>query len=162
MNRISSAVLKIGFLAGCADILIAFVDAWWSYDILPVRVLQFIASGLLGEKAFEQPVGPALLGLAIHFFIAFFWTVLFFVLYGQFKKVVGAPFMQGIVYGLFIWLVMNLLVLPLTHAPGSEFRWFTAIKGTIILIIAIGCPLAYFARSYYLKKETDIYKKQLR
>lgn len=80
MNKIPGSVLKIGFIVGSFDIVLAFIDAWWSYDILPMRVLQFIASGLLGEKAFQQPYGPALIGLAIHFLIALFWTILFFVI----------------------------------------------------------------------------------
>lgn len=151
MNKIPGSVLKIGFIVGSFDIVLAFIDAWWSYDILPMRVLQFIASGLLGEKAFQQPYGPALIGLAIHFLIALFWTILFFVIYRYYKKIVGALFLQGVFYGLFIWLVMNILVLPLTNQPKSEFNVLVAIKGIVILIIAIGLPLAYFAQNRYLK-----------
>lgn len=146
MNKTSSAILKTGFIVGSFDMLLAFANAWWSAGISPMRVLQFIASGLLGENAFRPSYGIVLLGLVIHFFIAFFWTVLFFIIYHHYKRIVRPPFLQGFFYGLFIWFVMNVLVLPLTNVPTSDFQWFGAIKGMVILIIAIGLPLVYFAR----------------
>lgn len=146
MNKTRSAILKAGLIAGSLDILLAFANAWWSSGVSPLRVLQFIASGLLGQKAFQPSYGIALLGLALHFFIAFFWTVLFFIIYHHYKRMVRSPFLQGVFYGLFVWSIMNLLVLPLTNVPRSDFQWLGAIKGIVILIIAIGLPLAYFAR----------------
>lgn len=146
MNKTSSAILKAGLIAGSLDILLAFANAWWSSGVSPMRVLQFIASGLLGGKAFQHSYGVALLGLGIHFFISFFWTILFFIIYHHYKKIARSPFSQSVFYGIFVWLVMNLLVLPLTNVPKSDLQWPEAIKGIIILIIAIGLPLAHFAR----------------
>lgn len=151
MTKILNMILKTGLIVGCFDILLAFIDAWLSYGVGPTRVLQFIASGLLGEKAFQQLYGPALLGLAIHFFIAFFWTALFFVIYRYYKRIVFGPLLQGVLYGFVIWLVMNLFVLPVSAVPKSEFKWMSAVKGILILIIAIGLPLAHFARRRYSK-----------
>ncbi|RAV29128.1 hypothetical protein [Sinomicrobium soli] len=147
MNKTTAIILKAGFVTGSLDILLAFVNAWFSSGISPMRVLLFIASGLLGNKAFEQSYTIALLGLAIHFLIAFFWTSLFFVIYPTLKKVARSVVLQGILYGTIVWLVMNLLVLPITRAPKIEFQWLDATKGLFILVIAIGLPLSYFARN---------------
>ena len=55
-----------GLIAGILDITTAFIR--WRP---PVRLLQGIASGLLGPHAFQGGWGTAVLGLALHFFIAF-------------------------------------------------------------------------------------------
>lgn len=115
------AILKTGFIAGSLDILLAFSNAWLSSGVSPNRVLQFIASGLLGEKAFQDSYSIALFGMGIHFFIAFFWTALFFFFYPSYKKLVGSIFVQGVLYGIFVWLIMNVLVLPFTNVPRSDF-----------------------------------------
>jgi hypothetical protein len=59
-------ILWGGFSAGVLDISAAFIR--WGK---PVRLLQGIASGLLGPRAFQGGKGTAALGLALHFFIAF-------------------------------------------------------------------------------------------
>lgn len=148
MNRTTSAILKTGLIAGSLDILLAFADAWLSWGVAPMRVLQFIASGLLGNSALEPSYGTALLGLAIHYCIALSWTLLFFVIYRRYKNIVRSPFLQAVLYGLLVWSVMNLLILPLTYVPPSDFQWHIVIKGMAILIIAIGMPLMHFARKH--------------
>ncbi|SEL96154.1 hypothetical protein [Parapedobacter koreensis] len=50
---------------------------------------------------------------------------------------------------LFVWLMMNLIVLPITNVPKFQVHLFEAIKGISILIIAVGFPLAHFAHNYY-------------
>jgi len=148
-------LLKAGLAAGSLDILFAFVNAGLSSGVLPDRVLRFVASGLIGEKAFQDSAGVAFLGLGIHFFIAFFWTVVFFLLYPKFKNIFRSELLQAAIYGIFVWLIMNLVVLPLTNAPKLGFQWLDVAKGILILIIAIGFPLVYFARQYYKSKTTE-------
>jgi hypothetical protein len=156
MKKMATTLLKAGFIAGSLDILLAFVNAWLSSGVSPERVLRFIASGLIGTKAFQDPDGMALLGLAIHFFIAFFWTAVFFFCYPICKGIVRSKFMQGVLYGIFVWLIMNVVVLPVTNTPKSGFQWS---EGTGILIIAIGFPVAHFTRIYYQEKEIILNKK---
>lgn len=141
-------IIKAGLVTGSLDILFAFANAWWSPGISPERVLQFIASGLMGKSAFQSLPAIAFLGLAIHYFIAFCWTVLFFFVYPTLKNIIRNKFLQAVLYGLFIWLVMNLLILPVTRTPQQTFYWPDAFKGAAILIIAVGLPLAYFAQKY--------------
>jgi len=57
----------------------------------------------------------------------------------------------AIVYGIFIYVVMNLLVLPLTKIPAITFHLDKALMATAILIVAIGLPLSFFARKFYTK-----------
>lgn len=152
-------VVQSGLMAGSLDILLAFANAWWSSGVSPERVLYFIASGLIGNIAFQGSQWVALLGLGIHFFIAFFWTIVFFLFYPKLKAVVHQKLWQAVIYGLVVWIVMNFLVLPLTSAPVSELHWLDAIKGIIILIIAIGAPLVYKADRFY-QQQLLIYRRK--
>lgn len=142
-------VFKTGLLAGTLDILFAFANAWWSSGVTPGRVLRFIASGLTGTEAFSGGQATVLLGLLLHFLIAFFWTAVFFLLYPKFSRIIRSKSLQAILYGLLIWVIMNQVVLPFSKVPASDFHWGAALKGMGILIIAMGLPLAHFARKYW-------------
>ncbi len=64
------AVLWAGLACGVLDITAALI-VYGYFGLKPVRLLQGIASGLLGPKAFQGGLGAALLGLLCHFVIAF-------------------------------------------------------------------------------------------
>lgn len=142
-------IIKAGLVTGSLDILLACANAWWSAGVSPERVLRFVASGLIGKNAFQDLPAFAFLGLLIHYCIAFFWTIFFFLLYPKLKSIIRNKYFQGILYGIFIWLAMNLLVLPVSRTPEITFHWLDALKGAGILIIAIGLPLAFIAGKYY-------------
>ena len=42
------------------------------------RLLQFVASGMMGTAAFEGGANTAAIGLALHFLIAAIWAALYF------------------------------------------------------------------------------------
>ena len=56
----------------------------------------------------------------------------------------------GMAYGLFVWLMMNFVVVPLTRITTGPIRLTT---GTILMILihlfVIGVPISYLARRYY-------------
>lgn len=148
-KNLATAIFTTGLLAGTLDILMAFANAWWSAGIAPGRVLRFIASGLIGTKAFSGPQSIILLGLALHFVIAFCWTAIFFLLYPKFSRIVRSKILQAILCGMIVWVIMNLVVLPASRVPASDFRWSVMLKAMLILTIAIGWPLAHFAGRYW-------------
>jgi hypothetical protein len=59
------------------DITAAFVVYGGLYGVNPVLILQGIASGILGRSAFNGGYPVALLGLFLHFFIAFTATFVY-------------------------------------------------------------------------------------
>lgn len=143
------AILLAGLIVGSADILLAFLSAYLRAGVTPDRVLRFIASGVFGGDAFSGGAGMAAWGLLFHFFIAFSWTALFFYLYPRLKLSSINPWLTGALYGLFIWLVMNLLVVPLSRTPSQPITLTGALIGAVILIVAIGWPLTGLAGRYY-------------
>src|SRR5580704_11615257 len=71
------AIFFAGLLAGVLDITAAFIT-WAPQGVPPVRILQGIASGLLGPQAFMEGSAAALLGAALHFLIAFSAAAVFY------------------------------------------------------------------------------------
>lgn len=86
------------------------------------RLAQAIASGLLGRTAFEGSVGTAIVGLLLHLTVAIIWTMIFSVLSRvapTLSRHLGTRAGQvtvGLLWGPVIWLVMDLVVLPLSRA----------------------------------------------
>ena len=141
-----------GFLVGLLDISGAFINFTISYHRNPVRVLYFIASGVWGKSAFSGNPLMAFYGLILHFIIAYLFTVFFFLIYPCVPILSRNRIVTGIGYGLFIWLVMNLIVVPLSNTQKSGFDLVSSLIGAGILILAIGIPLSFIAAGYYVGK----------
>ena len=66
-----------GLIAGACDITYAIV--FFGFRGVPAeRILQSVASGLLGAKAFEGGTATAALGLLLHFSIALLLALIFY------------------------------------------------------------------------------------
>ena len=112
------------------------------------QILQGIASGLLGAQAFQGGNATAGLGLGLHYLIAFIWTVVFYVLASNIKVLTRRPQIIGPLYGTFVWLVMNLVVLPLSSVAHRPLRLQPSIIGAVILMIWIGLPMVAIIGRY--------------
>ena len=147
----ATALLITGFIAGTLDILSAFISYYLATGTNPLKVLNYVASGAFGKTtAYAGGAGMALLGLLFHYLIAYAFTVFFFLLYPRLKLVVVNKFLMAVIYGLFTWLVMNKLVVPLSNiVPPATFNWGNAIKNMLILIFMIGLPISLGASKYY-------------
>lgn len=113
------------------------------------KMLRYIASGIFGDMAFSEGTIFIFLGLLFHYLIAFFWTFLLLKTYPMIKRLMKHVALIGIMYGLFVWTIMNLLVLPLSHVPQGTFSPRSAIVGMLVLMSMIGLPLAFIADGYY-------------
>jgi len=60
--------------------------------------------------------------------------------------------LMGFVYGLGIWLVMNLLVLPISNIPKSPFNINLAITGIIWHMVLVGLSIALITAKYFSKR----------
>jgi hypothetical protein len=154
--RTSKPLLKtiawVGLLAGSLDILSACVQAYLVRGTSPVVVLQYIASGAFGKAAFSGGWLMPLLGLLFHFIIAYSFTAFFFLIYSSVRFLSKNILVTAVLYGIFIYIVMDVLVLRLTRVPPITFHWDKALIATAILIVAIGLPVSFFARKFYRQK----------
>ncbi len=148
MKNLLANVLKAGLIVGTLDILAALIQFYIKTNKNPITVLNFIASGVFGSDAFTGGTKMAAFGLFFHYIIAFVFTFLFFKLYPKLSTLTRNAFLLGFVYGLFIWLTMQFVVLPLSQAPAMKINLQGAITAILILIVCIGIPLSWLTQRY--------------
>ena len=82
---------------------------------------QSVASGLLGKASYEGGNATIVLGLALHFFIAFVMALVYVKASHRLPVLVCRPVLMGVLYGFVLYVVMNFVVVPLSaigfHAP---------------------------------------------
>jgi uncharacterized membrane protein YagU involved in acid resistance len=110
------AVLLGGSGGGALDILFAISFAGF-YGVGPVRVLQTVGSGLLGDAAFAGGAPAAITGFVCHFLLSWLWAALFVAAALRYPVLVRRPLVTAIVFGIVVFLVMRLVVLPLSAYP---------------------------------------------
>jgi hypothetical protein len=146
------AIVTAWLVVGVLDITSAFVIAAIKGTGL-IRMLQGIASGLLGRPSFDGGFVTAGLGLTIHFFIALAVVSAFYLASRQINFLTEQPLVSGLFYGIAVYLVMYWVVVPLAIpiARHSVSRDVTAI---IIHIVLIGLPTA-LVLSHFSKQSSN-------
>ncbi|WP_460954043.1 DUF1440 domain-containing protein [Spirosoma litoris] len=142
-------VLITGLIAGSLDFGAAVLLFVSQSKQNPSLLLKAISSAALGPKAFRGGNEMVFLGLCFHYLIAFSWTALYFFVFPRVFPC-GTILANAVVYGLFVWVIMNLIVLPLSKAEPRPFSPLMALVNIAILIMAIGLPCAYGAKHYPL------------
>lgn len=145
------AVVTTGLIAGTLDIIGAIVNFMVNGGKDPLIIFQYIASAVFGKAAFDGSAGPMIAGFLLHYLIAFIFTLFFFLLFPKIKLLQSRTIPVAIVYGIFVWVIMNKIVLPLTRLDPVSFDIMKASVAALILIICIGLPIAIGAKQYYRK-----------
>ena len=141
------ALLLGGLTVGVLDALDALIF-FGLRGVPPVRLFQGIASGLLGRSAFTGGMATAMLGVLLHFFIAFVVVATYHATARRLPGLTLRPWTYGPLYGLAVWSVMNFIVIPLS-AIGARGPRSTSgvINGLLIHALGVGLPAALFARA---------------
>lgn len=146
MNKFWKAVLSTALLVGTTDLLAATLMSWIRSGKFPAKMLHYIAGGALGlEQSMQGGAGTALLGLFFHFFIAFVYTLLFFLAFPRLRFLQGNKYLTGLLYGVLVGMVMTFIVLPLSALPPNPFSWSSALRAWLVLGVALGIPMAIMA-----------------
>jgi len=110
------AVLCGGLTIAAADLI--FCVAYWSpQGVPPSRILQSIAAGALGPASYQGGAAAALAGLFFQCLIATLFVVAYTLVAGRLSVLVRHPLRYGVAYGMLLFLMMNLIVVPLSAAP---------------------------------------------
>ena len=136
-----------GLAVGILDISSAFV-AYGVRGVSPVRILQSVASGLLGAQAFQGGTVTAALGAGLHFFIATVATAVYYVASRKLRFLVERAAFFGLLYGEVVYLFMNFVVLPLSLARKAPFTWASLVTGPVGHLFFVGLPIALAVRKY--------------
>src|SRR6266404_7198784 len=143
-SRVLPTIASAGLIAGILDIISAFVIAGIK-GTGSIRMLQGIASGLLGQRSFEGGMATAGLGLGIHFLIAFTAAAVFYAASRKLTFLTQHAVTSGLLYGIAVYLSMYWIVVPLAfvNARHSVSRDVTAV---IIHMLLIGLPISLIVR----------------
>lgn len=116
--------------------------------VSPVRILQSVASGLLGSAAFTGGAPVAVLGACLHFFIAVVAAAVFYWVSRRLTVLVRQPVVSGASYGVAVYLFMHHVVLPLSAVAKRPFAPGTAAIMVVIHIVCVGLPIAFTIRRH--------------
>ncbi len=146
----SPAVLKAILAGGLAAAILDAVDAIVAFKVVlgfdPIPIYQFVASGMLGPSAFSGGIASALVGVAVHFTVAFSAAAAF-VLASRRLPILRERFLaSGAAFGVGVYMVMNYVVIPLSRIPPSPFSLALFLNGIIGHALLVGIPIAYAAR----------------
>ena len=151
MKSKSNTILTSGLIAGTLDILAAIlIYAVILQKTTAVKILQSIASGVFKKGAYTGGSQMALYGLLLHYFIALAFALFYFIVYPYLPFLKKNTIISGFLYGIFVWLVMSFIVLPIAfpQLPEKHFD-FPLILSMLILMFCIGLPIALLTRKYY-------------
>jgi hypothetical protein len=142
-------ILIGGLIAGTLDITYACVYSYVRRGTSPVTILQSVASGALGPRAFTGGAKTALVGGVFHFLIATIAAAVYYLASRQLRFLVTQPVICGILFGICVYLFMNFVVLPLSAIPFKmSYPWPSLIGGLLIHMFGIGLPIALVVRRY--------------
>lgn len=148
LTRPIQAVALGGLVAGTLDIVYAMAF-WGVQGVPPMRILQSVAAGLLGpEAARGGGATTALLGVALHFGIAFVMAYAYYLASAKIPALTRRPIVCGMLYGLLLYVVMNYVVVPLSAAGGdsSGFNLAWVLCSIAVHVFFVGIPCALAAR----------------
>jgi hypothetical protein len=148
LNVRSAWLIALGGIAGGAfDIVYAFVF-YGALGVPPIRILQSIASGLLGRQAYAGGAATAALGLFLHLAILVVAAFVFYAASRRAPVLAARWFVSGLVFGVAIYVVMNFVVVPLSAFPQKQAYPLPAvITGLLVHAVLVGGSIAYGVRS---------------
>ena len=148
-SRALRAILLGGLIAGTLDISYACIYSYIMRGTGPIRIMQSVASGALGNKAFAGGLRTAVLGLAFHFFIALTAAAVYYLASRRLRFLITQAIICGLLYGIGIYLFMNFVVLPLSAIPFKmSYPLASLVGGLLIHMLGIGLPIALVVRRY--------------
>lgn len=112
----------------------------------PIQVLQYIASSLLGARAFSGGLASAGFGLVVHFAIALVVGAIYILASRRVAVLRTQWALLGLLYGAAVWAVMNLVLLPLTAVSHSPITTAALVNGVVGHALFVGLPSAFFAK----------------
>jgi hypothetical protein len=145
----SGSTVTAGLIAGSLDITATSILVR-SQGIAIQKLLQTIASGVLGPRAFDLGRQSALLGLFFHFLIALTSAAVYLAAAEALPVLIDRPILSGTLFGVAVHLVMSLIVVPLSRVrrPFSARRFVIQLFVHILFIgLPIGVTISHLSRA---------------
>jgi len=147
-NSLLRSIVLGGLMIGIAD---AIVYHWIVSSLIGgyplITVYQYMASGAMGSAAFDGGVPTALLGLFFHFVVSLAVAGVFILSAGRIPLLRRHAIPGSLVYGFGVFIVMNMIVMPLTAAPPLPAPTTPQLIVNILdHVLVVGLPLGILVR----------------
>jgi hypothetical protein len=117
-----NSLLRLSVIAG---LIIGFTDEivyhWFVTSVLGgvplISVYQYIASGALGNAAFAGGIATALLGVLFHYIFSIVIAGVFILSVNSIPLLRRYLITGSLLYGFGVFIVMNMIVVPLSATP---------------------------------------------
>lgn len=142
------AIVAGGLAAAVLDAADALVAYKLAFGMTPLAIYQFVASGLLGQSAYAGGAATGLLGLAVHFLVAFVAAAVFVLASERLPQLRRDAVGWGLAFGVGVFGVMNVVVIPLSRIGASVPSLALVLNGVIGHALLVGLPIALAARRF--------------
>jgi hypothetical protein len=116
--------------------------------VKPAQLWQGVASGLLGPESFRRGNPSVALGILFHCSIAFVAAAVFTEASHCFPFLAIHYLISGACFGVMVFLVMNLIVIPLSAMAKRYVTLPAVVTQVIIHIVCVGLPISIAASRY--------------
>lgn len=142
------AIVAGGLAAAVLDAMDALVAYKLAYGMSPLVIYQFVASGLLGKAAYGGGATAALLGLGVHFLVAFTAATVFVLASERLPALRRGAVGWGLAFGVGVFAVMSFVVIPLSRIGPSVPPLALVANGVLGHAFLVGLPIALAARRF--------------
>ena len=142
------AILVGGGIAATLDLLYAIVYSWIRAKVPPIVIMQSVASGLIGQRAYEGGEATALMGLCLHYAMGLLIAAIFWIASRRLRFMTDQAVLAGLAYGVCVFFVMNFVVLPFSAFPTPITHEPVRMAINIVAhMVLFGLPIALATRA---------------
>jgi hypothetical protein len=145
--RLSSAksIVVAGLVVGAVDLAYAILVYSPHH---PLLIPQHIASGVLGPASFKGGITTALLGVFLHFLIAFGAATAYYLASRKLRFLIRHAVLCGILYGGWVYIFMHTVVVPLSRVARGHMPVGLQVAEFVEHLFCVGLPIALAVRYY--------------
>ena len=145
------SLLRSIAIGGITIAILQLIHQWIVISVLgktpDILVLQYIASGALGDAAFAGGITTAVIGLIFHLLISLAIAGVFILSADRIPLLRRSPIPSALLYGFGVWIVMNLIVTPLSATPPIDAPTTPQILESIVEhMLVIGLTVGMLVR----------------
>ena len=144
MSRIFICALLASVAAGIPDVFVAAALSRAS----PGRILQTIASGVLGEASYVGGSTSMALGFGLQIAMSFLIALIYNIAFSYVADIRRSPLMSGALYGVVIFVVMNFVVVPLSRAHPKPQWDLKSVVAMLIIMVLFGEIISFIAAAF--------------
>jgi uncharacterized membrane protein YagU involved in acid resistance len=141
MAQILLSALQASVLAGIPDIFAAAALVRQS----PGRILQTVASGVLGRASYQGGWTSAAMGLALQVAMSLVIALIYNLAVAQAPVIRDRPLLCGALYGVVVFVVMNFVVVPLSRAYPKPVWTLQAVIAMLLVMVVYSEIIALIA-----------------